>query len=822
MNNPNTTTPPSTMQLRITFFSGDQTNCFPDDSVDCSWEQFCSMYRAGAANAKGAEKASRGYAVFATLRPSTPELLDGIERKRRLTSPGWSIGAPQRALAEEHGYRNADHAISASAVVIDYDKDPAAAPDWRPKAWPGELFAHSTHNYDAKDAPGRWRVFLRLSEPIPFSMYKDVQRALAKVLPPNTIVRAAHQPAFSPTCPADQALAYMSVAGAPLDWKRLLAQHPPAAPLLSTVVVPGSPDVVASDVEEGVVQKLAAVMPVSGDGNCHTAALALGGVLSDTEWSTSRCIAFAGRVFAAADLEGAHLHSAVATSIANRRNDPGAEVYGWPTLRRAMDDRAESDAMQIRAACDAFAALLEPPPPELEIGDDVEIAQHIVNNIKQLKGAVFTEGSLWRQDKAGVWVEIEVDEVYRWTADFSGAKYNVQVNEKTGKVTSSVVRVSAGTCASVYKVCCSLLNRAEHTNFFSEGPVGIPFRDGFLKVGRTKEESVLLPLHECRVRRVLPFNAPRPGELESCPPTAWMGFLKSVWGKDIEAVCCLHEILGYLLSGSLAQQKMFVFVGPPRAGKGVVLKVLQGIFGPALGTFKIAALDKDFALQGLLGKSVSIDPDVRRGKGFNRDDGAIAERLLSTTAGDLQSIPRKYRTSAQVTLPCRLVVATNPPFGLADVGSALSKRMVMLQFPTSFLGREDTELSTKLLAELPGIVAMALEGLYSLQVRGRFQEPESSQEERSAARHIENPMLGFLEEECDLEEGARTPCVQLYEACKQWLIQNGHRLVSTTRFSEMLRQHGVEKVHPRVCGERLPRHYEGIGLIRQKSLSIVR
>src|SRR5439155_18073443 len=74
------------------------------------------------------------------------------------------------------------------------------------------------------------------------------------------------------------------------------------------------------------------------------------------------------------------------------------------------------------------------------------------------------------------------------------------------------------------------------------------------------------------------------------PPARWHQFLAALWPKDPEAVAALQEWLGYLLTSDTRQQKIFLLVGPPRAGKGTIAGVLQALVGhdsvvsPTLGS----------------------------------------------------------------------------------------------------------------------------------------------------------------------------------------------------------------------------------------------
>jgi putative DNA primase/helicase len=230
------------------------------------------------------------------------------------------------------------------------------------------------------------------------------------------------------------------------------------------------------------------------------------------------------------------------------------------------------------------------------------------------------------------------------------------------------------------------------------------------------------------------------------PPVNWVRYLRSIWGQDIQSIELVHQLLGYLLSGRHDLQKIFVLLGPPRAGKGTLLNLIGAIFGEQATSFKVASLDQNFSMQSMLGKTIAYDPDVRRASSMFKSEGQMVERLLSISAHDIQVIPRKNQTDIVTALPARLLLAANPPFGLTDVGGALATRFVILTFPRSFLGQEDLGLGGRLAREIPSIVALALDGMDKLDSVGHFVEPASSQEERESVERAQNPMLAFVDD----------------------------------------------------------------------------
>lgn len=432
---------------------------------------------------------------------------------------------------------------------------------------------------------------------------------------------------------------------------------------------------------------------------------------------------------------------------------------------------------------------------QLVIGSNPEVAQKVID--EHLPGAIVDEGEVWLQNAAGLWCTINPDDIARWTYEWDGAEY---LNPE-GKARAWKANATNSVLADIHK-------KLSVRNFFADAPRGVPFSNGFLDT----QTRALVPLKDARCKWVLPFAYER-GAARKSPPKRWSAFVRSIWGSDTEGVALLHQILGYLLSGRTDLQKIFLFIGPPRGGKGTVFRLLKRLFKDQAGAFKVNRLENEFGLACLLGKRVAYDQDVRASTSHLRNVGQVVERLLGISGEDEQNIPRKNREDLILTMGVRLLLGSNPPFGLADVTGALATRLIVLTFPESFLGREETDLDDALAAELPAIVDLALDGLDALNAQGRFIEPKSSQEERRAVERIANPMLGFLEDRCELGAGFQNGCGDLFNAASAWRQVNGHKNMSAGAFAEFLRARGIRKERPYVDGKRGPERYVGIRLI---------
>ncbi len=89
--------------------------------------------------------------------------------------------------------------------------------------------------------------------------------------------------------------------------------------------------------------------------------------------------------------------------------------------------------------------------------------------------------------------------------------------------------------------------------------------------------------------------------------------------------------------------------------------------------------------------------------GNKPSDRKAVARLLSMTGGDTFITEQKYKDSVSARIAGLFVMSTNELPDLANVGSALSARLLPLVFSKSFVGSEDVNLATKFDDELPGM-----------------------------------------------------------------------------------------------------------------------
>ena len=293
-------------------------------------------------------------------------------------------------------------------------------------------------------------------------------------------------------------------------------------------------------------------------------------------------------------------------------------------------------------------------------------------------------------------------------------------------------------------------------------------------------------------------------------PIEWLTFLRTLWPDGLEPDV-LQEVFGYLLLPDTSLQKIFLLVGPPRSGKGTILKVLTSLIGrPNVANPSIAELGKDFGLEPLIGKQLAAITDMRFGK--NADLGEIASNLLRISGEDDVSANRKGTSYWTGRLVVRFLILANGLPRFDENSPALARRFVPLILSESFDGREDRGLIDRLLPEMPGILNWAIEGWKRLQTRGRFELPSASREAISDIQQHSSPIAAFLAEVCELGPGLSTPKEGMFAVWLRWCERNGEKNPGgKTKLTQLLKEAAGIKPGKPGSDDRVP-SYMGVQL----------
>ncbi len=307
-------------------------------------------------------------------------------------------------------------------------------------------------------------------------------------------------------------------------------------------------------------------------------------------------------------------------------------------------------------------------------------------------------------------------------------------------------------------------------------------------------------------------------------PLEWLRFLDQLWPEDREAIEALQEWFGYCLTWDARQQKALLLVGPKRAGKGTIARILTRL----LGTSNVCGptlhgLSTPFGLWGLIGKLLAIVSDARLSG--RTDQAIITERLLALTGEDAIEIHRKNLAPVTLRLLVKIMILTNELPKLTDASGALASRFIVLTLQESFLGREDHGLEDRLCGELPGILNWAIAGWQRLRHRGRFVQPTTSKDAIEELNDLSSPIAAFVRDWCNVRKGECVTYRDLYDAWCCWCCENGRDAPGdAARFGRDLRATapGVGSRQPKSDDGSRFRQYEGIDLSLSAKESLVR
>jgi putative DNA primase/helicase len=473
------------------------------------------------------------------------------------------------------------------------------------------------------------------------------------------------------------------------------------------------------------------------------------------------------------------------------------------------DDRAKAveAAEEILAEPVVPARELPPPSQPLAVARLLAAEEHTHPDGLVL---YYWRGGWW-QWQTSRWVERRQDavrsEVYRYTEHaYYWGKEGEDVVEKDWAPTRHKVSDVLDALAAV----CQLAGARDQPTWLddrSTGPI-VACANGLLEVTTHR----LLPHTPAFFNVVrVPFNY----DPEASAPRRWLKFLGEIFENDLASIAALQEWFGYVISGRLDLQKILLWIGRTRSGKGVSARVLgkligrENVAGPTL-----SSLGANFGLAPLIGKPLAVVADARLDV-RSVSSNAIVERLLSISGEDSLTVDIKYQQQWTGKLPTRFWLISNELPHLGDASMAVIGRFVILNTTRSWLGREDLTLERELEDELPGILNWALAGLARLAREQRFTPTPATDDIIATLQELASPVAAFVRDRCQIDPSLETVVEDLYRAWKQWAEDNGQRAKTKQNFGRDLRA-AVPRVklsRPGAHAASRGRVYRGLGLL---------
>jgi phage/plasmid-associated DNA primase len=274
--------------------------------------------------------------------------------------------------------------------------------------------------------------------------------------------------------------------------------------------------------------------------------------------------------------------------------------------------------------------------------------------------------------------------------------------------------------------------------------------------------------------------------------------LESYPSKSIPTIL---DYLGYSLYPSFPRQKVLVIVGPPRMGKGTIALMMERILNEGFGRISLMKLlipDNKFSLQGIEGKRLLVDTEIKREFKKNADFDVVN----SLFGGDPLPMEKKYH--AEITYIARsagILIGNLPLFSVNN--SAFLARLLIVTTREKRKFEEVPNMADIVFnAEGDAIVSLLLNRVRSLVGRDfKFSNELSNDEYAELWEMLSNSTQKFMDERMiEASTGVDTDyAYEVYELfCKEIGIPPETKHVFSYR---------VNKVYPRKRAKKEGQNY---------------
>jgi len=272
-------------------------------------------------------------------------------------------------------------------------------------------------------------------------------------------------------------------------------------------------------------------------------------------------------------------------------------------------------------------------------------------------------------------------------------------------------------------------------------------------------------------------------------PDRWEQFLGEIFPEDkkkkdgeLGKADMLQQMYGYCLMPDCRFQKAMFMYGVGSNGKSTALEALISVIGrDNTSSLSITDLGQRFKSQFLENKLINIATET------NTKDPIASEAFKAAVRGDALTAERKYGEPYLFNPKAKWLVAMNDTPVIPDKSYGFTRSVIVIEFKRRFQGKEiDPELPEKLYEERDGILTWAVFGLERiLKFRG-FEIPEVVEKESSQFMKTLNPVLIYMDERCDIEDGAETGSSELYDDYKKWCSEGGNRALSRNKLQDQI------------------------------------
>ncbi len=461
----------------------------------------------------------------------------------------------------------------------------------------------------------------------------------------------------------------------------------------------------------------------------------------------------------------------------------GSETYGEMTIANAIRDC--NAVYEPRIKTEKY----EGAPKKIKrfTFDDTGNAQRLIyQHGKDLKYS-FVNGCWYIWNKT-CWAEDKTGEIKRKADKTIKSMYNEARDEENEEVAKALTKwITQCRNASRKK---NMITEAQHIEGvpvlpedLDQDPWLLNCQNGTidLKTGKLLEHS-----REHMITKVAPVEYDKDAK-----PDLWLKFLSQIMDGKQELVDFLQRSIGYSLTGSMAEQCIFMTYGSGANGKSTFLETIQAMLGE---------YSKSTSMQTFLvkqGDSASNDIARLFGARFastvEADEGKkLSEALVKQITGGDKMIARfLHKEFFEFTPQFKIWMGTNHKPVIKGTDNGIWRRIRLIPFTVTIPKEEqDGDLKDKLMKELSGILNWAIEGCLQWQKEG-LNPPAEVVEATESYRAEMDTIKSFLNDCCIRKKESFIQSSALYEVYKRWCEMNREHELSQRALSLKLKDKGL-------------------------------
>lgn len=281
----------------------------------------------------------------------------------------------------------------------------------------------------------------------------------------------------------------------------------------------------------------------------------------------------------------------------------------------------------------------------------------------------------------------------------------------------------------------------------------------------------------------------------SADAPTWKRFLHEIFAGDTELIAFMQRACGMALIGENRHHLLFILHGAGGNGKSTFLHALRYTLGSYAGAIPRDALLARKHQQDAQRTAYSALIGLRFGTLEELADDVTLSvvAVKDLTSNNPMQVRALYENYREVRLGLTPFVAVNTKPVVTEHTEGTWRRLRLVPFTVTIPPeKRDPELPQKLEREADGILAWLVVGLREYWRCG-LQEPPAVMEATREYRSEQDVLEGFITECCEISPRALTPSAELYNAYKQWAVQNGEsedELLSERAFGQRLTKRG--------------------------------